>query len=137
MSGPGAYPAFSWPIRVYWEDTDGGGVVYHANYLRFFERARSEWLRTLGIGQEALRANDDVVFALRSVRLEFLAPARLDDELLATVELLERGRASLRFAQSLLRPADGARLVEAEVRVACLTASTFRPRGIPAGLIND
>ena len=81
MSGVDAYAAFSWPIRVYWEDTDGGGVVYHASYLRFLERARSEWLRALGIGQQALRADRDLVFAVRSVRMEFLAPARLDDEL--------------------------------------------------------
>ena len=137
MSGVDAHAAFSWPIRVYWEDTDGGGVVYHASYLRFLERARSEWLRALGIGQQALRADRDLVFAVRSVRMEFLAPARLDDELVATVALIERGRASLRFAQRLHRPADGARLVEAEVRAACLTASTFRPRGIPAGLFDN
>lgn len=137
MSGADAYPAFSFPIRVYWEDTDGGGVVYHAGYLRFLERARSEWLRARGIGQQALRAEQDLVFAVRSVAIEFLAPARLDDELEASVRLVERARASLRFAQRLWRPCDGVTLVEAQVRVACLTASGFRPRGIPAGLLEE
>ncbi len=135
MSRVDAYATFSWPVRVYWEDTDGGGVVYHANYLRFLERARSEWLRAMGIGQHALRERHDVVFAVRSVQVEFLAPARLDDELEATVELRGRGRASLQFAQRLWRPLDGKTLVEAEVRAACLTASTFKPRAIPEGML--
>jgi acyl-CoA thioester hydrolase len=137
MTEPGGYSMFSWPIRVYWEDTDGGGVVYHASYLRFLERARTEWLRSLGIGQQALRETQDVVFAVRSVQMDFLAPARLDDEIEATVLLTERRRASLAFEQVLRRRADGVVLVEARVRAACLTASTFRPRGIPDGLFDD
>jgi acyl-CoA thioester hydrolase len=128
---------FSWLIRVYWEDTDAGGVVYHASYLRFLERARSEWLRSLGVSQHALRAESDVVFAVRSVRMEFLAPARLDDELTASVELTERGRASLTFRQQLVRVSDARVLVEAEVRAACLTASGFRPRALPADLLKN
>jgi acyl-CoA thioester hydrolase len=126
--------SFSFPIRVYWEDTDGGGVVYHASYLRFLERARTEWLRAHGIGQQVLRETQDVVFAVRSVRMEFLAPAHLDDEIDASVTLLEVRAASLRFGQTLVRRHDGVRLVEAEVRAACLVASTFRPRPIPPGL---
>jgi acyl-CoA thioester hydrolase len=126
---------FSFPIRVYWEDTDGGGVVYHAGYLRFLERARTEWLRAHGIGQEALRASHDIVFAVRSVRMEFLAPARLDDLLVATVVLAEARSASLRFHQTVRRESDARVMVEAEVRAACLAASTFRPRPIPPGLI--
>jgi acyl-CoA thioester hydrolase len=129
--------SFSWPIRVYWEDTDGGGVVYHAGYLRFLERARTEWLRSLGIEQEALRRTRDVVFAVRSVQLDFLAPARLDDELLATVELTAVRGASLGFRQSVRRRADGAELVRAAVRAACLAASTFRPRPLPTGLFES
>lgn len=125
---------FSFAIRVYWEDTDGGGVVYHASYLRFLERARTEWLRAQGIGQQQLRATEDLVFAVRSVRMEFLAPAHLDDEIDATVELRERRSASLRFGQTLRRRSDGVLLVEAEVRAACLVGSTFKPRAIPAGL---
>ena len=131
-----SHSLFSWPIRVYWEDTDGGGVVYHANYLRFLERARSEWLLSVGIGQEALRRDQDVVFAIRAVQMDFLAPARLDDELIATVELSAVRGASLAFRQSLVR-ADGTALVKASVRAACLTAATFRPRPRPAGLFDD
>ena len=127
---------FSFAIRVYWEDTDGGGVVYHASYLRFLERARTEWLRAQGIGQQQLRSNEDIVFAVRSVRMEFLAPAQLDDEIDATVELRELRSASLRFGQTLRRRRDGVLLVEAEVRAACLTATTFKPRAIPAGLFH-
>lgn len=135
MSATGGNCAFSFPIRVYWEDTDGGGVVYHASYLRFLERGRTEWLRALGIEQQALRESRDVVFAVRSVAMEFLAPARLDDLLTVTVELTATRSASLRFRQALLRESDGTVLVEAEVRAACLAASTFRPRPIPPGLI--
>ena len=128
---------FSWPIRVYWEDTDGGGVVYHAGYLRFLERARTEWLRSLGIEQEALRRTQDMVFALRSVQMDFLAPARLDDELIATVEVTAVRGASLAFRQSVVRKADGAELVRATVRAACLAASTFRPRPLPPDLFGS
>ena len=131
-----SYTSFSWPIRVYWEDTDGGGVVYHANYLRFLERARTEWLRSVGIGQEALRRDQDVVFAIRAVQMDFLAPARLDDELIATVEVTAVRGASLAFRQLLVR-ADGTELVRATVRAACLTASTFRPRALPEGLFDN
>jgi acyl-CoA thioester hydrolase len=141
LSGPATHSRsvpqgpFSFPIRVYWEDTDGGGVVYHAGYLRFLERARTEWLRAHGIGQEELRASRDLVFAVRSVRMEFLAPARLDELLSATVELIEVRSASLRFRQTVRREFDARLLVKAEVRAACLAASNFRPRPIPPGLI--
>jgi acyl-CoA thioester hydrolase len=135
MTASDGHSVFSWPIRVYWEDTDAGGVVYHASYLRFLERGRTEWLRALGIAQQALRESHDLVFAVRSVSMEFLAPARLDDALSVSVELTEVRSASLRFRQSLRREFDGLLLVEAEVRAACLTASTFRPRPIPPGLI--
>lgn len=126
---------FSFPIRVYWEDTDAGGVVYHASYVRFLERARSEWLRALGIGQHRLREDDDIVFAIRALRLDFHAPARLDDVLAATVDSIEAGRASLTFRQSLIRDSDRKQLVSADVRAACLTASTFRPRPLPRDLL--
>lgn len=126
--------AFSLPIRVYWEDTDAGGVVYHAAYVRFLERARTEWLRALGVSQQALRDRDDVVFAVRGMRLDFLAPARLDDALEVEVRLVGVGRASVTFAQRIARPCDARVLLEAEVRVACLAASTFRPRALPDGL---
>jgi acyl-CoA thioester hydrolase len=125
-------PAFIWPIRVYWEDTDAGGVVYHASYLRFLERARSEWLRALGYAQDALREREGVVFVVRAMRLEFLRPARLDDELLVDVALVERRRASLLMRQTIRR--SDVPLLDAEVKVACVTATDFRPRAVPDAL---
>ena len=123
---------FSHPVRIYWEDTDDGGVVYHAQYLAFLERARSEWLRVLGLGQDALRREHDLVFAVRAMQLEFRAPARLDDALLVTCVLRECRRASLVFGQEVRR--DGVLLLEATVRVAALNGSDFRPRAIPGSL---
>lgn len=123
---------FSHPVRVYWEDTDAGGVVYHAQYLAFLERARSEWMRALGYGQERLREAHGLVFAVRAMRIDFRAPARLDDSLEVAVELRECRRASLVLAQSI-RCGD-ALLLDAEVRVAALDAATFRPRAMPAPL---
>jgi len=124
-----AAPLFSWPTRVYWEDTDAGGVVYHAQYLAFLERARTEWLRAQGYGQELLRRDHDLVFAVRAMRLEFLLPARLDDALAVSAGLRECRRASVVFHQTITRGSE--RLLEAEVRVAALGAGDFRPRGIP------
>ena len=123
---------FSFPIRVYWEDTDAGGVVYHASYLRFLERARTEWLRGQGIGQQALRDREDLVLVIRDMTIDFHKPARLDDELQASVVLDERRAASLLISQAITRGAE--RLVDARVRVACLTASTFRARPLPEWL---
>ena len=123
---------FSFPIRVYWEDTDAGGVVYHGSYVRFLERARTEWLRAGGVGQQDLRAAEDVVLAIRDMTLDFRSPARLDDELQVSVAMTQRRTASLVVAQETSR---GDRvLVAAVVRVACLTASTFRPRPLPEWL---
>lgn len=126
---------FSFPVRVYWEDTDAGGVVYHAQYLAFMERARSEWMRARGLGQELLRTRDDLVFVVRAMSLDFRAPARLDDQLAVSVVLLECRGASLVLAQRILR--DGALLVEARVRVAALAAASFRPKPIPPELSSD
>ncbi|PIV35679.1 MAG: tol-pal system-associated acyl-CoA thioesterase [Lysobacterales bacterium CG02_land_8_20_14_3_00_62_12] len=127
--------AFTWPIRVYWEDTDAGGVVYHGSYLRFLERARSEWLRARGIDQSQLKRERGLVFVVSRVQLSFRRPARLDDQLLASCVLAERGGASLRFTQTLVRLGDQTVLVEAEVRAACVQATSFRPRAIPADLV--
>ena len=126
---------FIWPIRVYWEDTDAGGVVYHASYLRFLERARSEWLRSLGHAQQALREREDAVFVVRAMRLEFLRAARLDDELNVDVVLTTLRPASLLLAQTIRRGCET--LLTAEVKVACVTASAFRPRVVPATLMID
>jgi acyl-CoA thioester hydrolase len=130
-----AEPVFSWPTRVYWEDTDAGGVVYHAQYLAFLERARTEWLRARGKGQELLRVEHDLVFAVRAMRIDFRSPARLDDALDVTVALRQCRRASLVIAQSVRR--DGVLLLDAEVRVAALNASDFRPRAIPDALYGE
>lgn len=126
---------FTHPVRVYWEDTDAGGVVYHAQYLAFLERARTEWLRAQGIGQQTLRDVDDVVLAIREMTLDFRQPARLDDELQVSVVLSERRAASLLIAQEISR---GDRvLVAATVRAACLVASSFKPRPLPEWLAAD
>ena len=128
-------PAFSWPTRVYWEDTDAGGVVYHAQYLAFFERARTEWLRAQGYGQELLRREHGLVFAVRAMTLEFLKPARLDDALAVSASLSECRRASVVFAQAIHR--DGELLLTAGVRVAALDPGGFRPRAIPQPLYDQ
>lgn len=127
--------SFRWPVRVYWEDTDAGGVVYHARYLAFMERARSEWMRARGWGQELLRARDDLVFVVRAMEIDFRAPARLDDQLEVSVALVECRGASFVVDQQLLR--DGALLVGAKVRIAALAASAFRPRPIPEPLQSE
>jgi acyl-CoA thioester hydrolase len=126
---------FSHPIRVYWEDTDAGGVVYHAQYLAFLERARSEWMRALGRGQDALRREHDLVFAVRAMQVDFRLPARLDDMLAVTVALRTCRRASLVLAQEIRR--DGVLLFDATVRIAALGAEDFRPRPIPAPLYDQ
>ena len=127
--------AFSWPARVYWEDTDAGGVVYHARYLAFMERARSEWMRALGWDQGVLRDRDDQVFVVRAMDIDFRAPARLDDQLQLSARLLECHGASFSVGQRIER--DGALLVEARVRIAALRASDFRPRPIPDALLTE
>ena len=120
---------FSWPIRVYWEDTDAGGVVFYANYLKFFERARTEWLRNLGQSQQALREQTGAIFIVSHTQVRHLAPARLDDELRITVQLTDCGRASMSFAQQAWC---GPRLLaEGTIRVGCVDASSWRPRRIP------
>ena len=125
---------FSHPVRIYWEDTDAGGVVYHAQYLAFLERARSEWMRAQGYGQERLRTQHGVLFAVRAMQLDFLKPARLDDALEVTASLHQCRRASLVFAQSIRRGDD--LLLTAQVRVAALGLD-FRPRPIPEPLYDE
>ena len=127
---------FVWPVRVYWEDTDAGGIVYHANWLRFLERGRTEWLRSLGIDQRALDATAGIVFVVRDLQIDFVAPARLDDRLVVTVALLEARRASLTLTQQALSadvPADSdaALRVKARCRVAAIRRDTGRPVALP------
>ncbi|WP_233841047.1 tol-pal system-associated acyl-CoA thioesterase [Dyella sp. 2HG41-7] len=121
---------FTWPVRVYWEDTDAGGVVYHASYLRFLERARSEWLRQLGVDQMAFKQATGLAFMVHRMEIDFLKPALLDDELTVTVEVKECRSASILFAQAITR-ADGATLIQAQVRAACVDLKRMQPARIP------
>ena len=125
---------FSHPVRIYWEDTDAGGVVYHAQYVAFLERARSEWMRAQGYGQEGLRTQHGVLFAVRAMQLDFLKPARLDDALEVTASLHQCRRASVVFSQAIRRGDD--LLLTAQVRVAALGLD-FRPRPIPEPLYDE
>jgi len=118
--------------RVYWEDTDAGGVVYHARYLHFLERARSDWLTALGISQPALRAEHGLLFAVTHVEIGFRKPARLEDELAVSVCVQDLGRVRMDFAQEIIR--DGDRLVTATVRAACLDARRFAPARLPKAI---
>ena len=122
-------------LRVYWEDTDAGGVVFYANYLKFFERARTEWLRALGLGQQALRDATGAIFIVSDTALRYLAPARLDDLLTVTVQPVEAGRASMTLQQQAWRNnGDGepaTLLCEGRIRVGCVDAASFRPRRFP------
>ncbi|GAB2534598.1 tol-pal system-associated acyl-CoA thioesterase [Rhodanobacter koreensis] len=127
-------PPFSWPVRVYWEDTDAGGVVYHAGYLRFMERARSEWMRALGVDQSAFKQATGLAFMVRDMQIDFLGPALLDDELFVTVAVKERRAASILFTQTITR-ADGISLIRAQVRVACVDIQRMRAAPIPTDLI--
>ncbi len=122
-------PAFRHPVRVYWEDTDAGGIVFYANYLKYFERARTEWLRALGFGQQALRERCGTMFVVIETRVRYRAPARLDDELQVTVTLRHAGKAALTLAQQAWR--GGTLLADGEVRIGCVDDGTLRPRRIP------
>lgn len=120
---------FSIPIRVYYEDTDAGGVVYHSNYLNFMERARTEWLRALGFEQDELRRDHGVIFAVSSVSVSFHKPARFNDSLAVTVDVTRRGAASITIEQQVRRHDE--LLASGEVRVACIDAQRFVPVAIP------
>lgn len=121
--------SFAFPVRVYWEDTDAGGIVFYANYLKFFERARTEWLRAAGVEQHALREETGVMFVVASTSLRYLAPARLDDLLTITVEPEASGRASLVVRQRALR--GDTLLAEGEIRIGCVRAQDLKPQRLP------
>ena len=132
--------AFSWPVRVYWEDTDAGGIVYYANYLKFMERARSEWLRALGIEQGPLQREQGIMFVVVDAQSHFQRPARYGDLLQVSCEIEKWTRTSLTFRQEVARStqaADRELLVTGTVRVACLDATKFRPRALPESLIQQ
>lgn len=126
---------FSWPVRVYYEDTDSGGVVFHANYLKFFERARTEMLRSLGFEQDRLIAEENVIFAVRSAMLDYLRPARFNDQLEVSAKVIERKSASLRFGQVITRRQEV--LCSGEIRIACLDAQSMKPKPIPSVILEQ
>lgn len=130
--------AFVWPLRVYYEDTDAQGVVYYANYFRFMERARTEWIRDLGIEQDRLLERDRLLFVVVATDARFRRPARFNDRLNVTVEMQERSRASFLLKQDILRDDERAELlVSGTVRAACLDADTRRPTSLPDQLFKE
>lgn len=121
--------AFDWTVRVYYEDTDAGGIVFYANYLKFFERARTEWLRTAGVGQQELLDAEGAAFVVKSASLDYHAPARLDDVLTIRTTVEKLGRASVQFAQQAWKGEQ--LLTSASVKVGCVDTATMRPRSLP------
>jgi acyl-CoA thioester hydrolase len=127
-----ANPSYGHKYSIYWEDTDAGGVVYYANYLKFMERCRTEWLRALGVDQVRLRAERKLQFVVVNVTVDFLRPAVLHDEILVTAEMERLTGATIHFKQSIMRGDD--QLIDAHTRVACLDSGTLKPRAIPKDL---
>jgi acyl-CoA thioester hydrolase len=129
---------FAWPVRIYWEDTDAGGIVYYANYLKFMERARTEWLRAAGVEQLPLKEQHGLMFVVVDIEAHYRRPARYGDELVVTCVIAERTRASFTFEQQVYRGSlDGELLVEGKVRVACLDAVNLRPTALPKELMRE
>ena len=128
---------FVWPVRVYYEDTDSGGVVYYANYLKFMERARTECLRTMGFEQDKLRQELGILFAVHSLQVDFRRPALFNDELEVSAEMRSRGRASLTFFQEIRRRGASDVLCSGHVRIACVDAHSFKPVPIPESVRSE
>jgi acyl-CoA thioester hydrolase len=128
---------FQWPVRIYWEDTDAGGIVFYANYLKFFERARTEWLRSMGVAQQVLRETHGGMFVVSETAVKYHLSARLDDELLVTASLLERGRASMTIRQQALRRDSGKAtlLCEGTIRIGWVDAATLVPARMPPSVL--
>lgn len=135
MPGTASSATFRWPVRVYYEDTDAGGVVYYANYLKFFERARTEWLRELGFEQEDLRRRYGLVFAVRRACVDYLTPARFDDRLVVTASIARSGRAGLDFLQEAIRAVDARHCARGEMSIVCLRLDDWRPARMPRELL--
>lgn len=137
-TGAGAAAPFQWPLRVYWEDTDAGGIVFYANYLKFFERSRTEWLRSLGIEQHSLRESTGGMFVVTETSVRYHRPARLDDELIVTATLIEKGRASLIIGQSSLLKSERTPvlLCEGTIRIGWVDATSLKPARIPANILD-
>lgn len=128
---------FQWRVRVYYEDTDSGGVVYYANYLRFMERARTEWMRERGFEQDVLRDEHGLLFAVRSAHVDYLLPARFNEQLDVGVEVQDVGRASLTFHQDVVRAGERQLLCTGTVKIACIDAAAFRPKPIPEFILKE
>ncbi len=128
---------FTWPVRVYFEDTDSGGVVYYANYLKYYERTRSEWLRTLGISQQDLAETRKILFVVRKVAVDYHRSAVLDDALTVTLDVARVKGASVEFDQKVVRNADGALLSSCRVTIACIDGSKMRPMPFPADILGQ
>lgn len=126
---------FVWPVRVYYEDTDSGGVVYYANYLKFMERARTEWLRHRGFEQDTLLRDHRLLFAVRSLTVDYHRPARFNDLLEVATWIVTAGGASLAFAQTIQRAGSAELLCRAHIKVACISADRFQPCRIPLNLL--
>ena len=126
---------FSWPVRVYYEDTDAGGVVFHANYLKYFERARTEMLRSLGFEQDRLLADQSVIFVVRSVNIDYLKPARFNEQIDVSAKVIEYKKTNLTFEQSITRRQDV--LCSGAVRIACLDAQSMKPKLIPIAILEQ
>ncbi|ANE54373.1 MULTISPECIES: tol-pal system-associated acyl-CoA thioesterase [Methylomonas] len=127
--------AFNWPVRVYYEDTDAGGVVFYANYLKFFERARTEFLRSYGFEQDVLMAEQGVIFVVRSVKIDYLRPARFNEQLAVSAKVIEIKKTNLTFEQTVTRQEQI--LCTGEVRIACLDAQTMKPKPIPSVILEQ
>lgn len=128
---------FIWPVRVYYEDTDSGGVVYYANYLKFMERARTECLRNLGFEQDVLREKEGIIFAVRSVSIDYLKPAQFNDLLNVTSKIIKCGRASMTFKQDIMKEGEQDVLCSAEIKIACLDSNELRPCPIPEYIFKE
>ncbi len=126
---------FLWPVRVYYEDTDAGGVVFYANYLKYMERARTELLRAMGYEQDELIAKENIIFAVRSLAIDYIKPARFNQLLQVNAEIKTIKKASLEFSQKITH--DSHLLVTGYVRIACLDANTLKPKAIPENLLEQ
>ncbi|MCQ8183110.1 tol-pal system-associated acyl-CoA thioesterase [Methylomonas sp. SURF-1] len=134
-SGLSDTAVFNWPVRVYYEDTDAGGVVFYANYLKFFERARTEFLRSYGVEQDALVAEQGIIFVVRSVKIDYLKPARFNELLAVSAKIIEIKKTNLTFEQAVTRHQQV--LCAGEVRIACLDARTMKPKPIPFAILEQ
>lgn len=129
---------FQWPVRIYWEDTDAGGIVFHANYLKFFERARTEWLRSLGFDQHDLRQRTGGLFVVAATDVRYLQPARLDNELIITSKISKIGNSSMSLGQqALLKSEQPVLLCEADIRIVWVNSQTLRPAKIPTQILDQ